>query len=313
MRPDKKLHTYSSWCAAQRPPNYIACAYSSEFFSRQQQGERGRKKGGRAQEREPGKGEEKRKWDRQAQLDHLGCLLVGGVTTGSSLSAIWSATLYPPTRCLRMSHRVRLAALVGSFTAVSKSRCVRIANGRLVSPPAGHMLPHAALFPGHLHMHRPGSSHPAPGVRTGRLGVLSSLFSSGRGSFPLFEVRHAALDVLLPVVRLPVPQHGLDAWPLIGQPLSATVPSTLSQWLSVSFFGLRLRGRWLATVLPSRLSRWCAFAAWCNGAGGFGVSLLWLATVSDELCHARLLDSPFKLCNSTVQIQVQWWNESFRL
>src|ERR1700722_10315808 len=79
------------------------------------------------------------------------------------------------------------------------------------------MLPHAALFPGHLHMHRPGSSHPAPGVRTGRLGVLSSLFSSGRGgSFPLFEVRHAALDVLLPVVRLPVPQHGLDAWPLIG-------------------------------------------------------------------------------------------------
>src|SRR3984957_20031060 len=59
------------------------------------------------------------------------------------------------------------------------------------------MLPHAALFPGHLHMHRPGSSHPAPGVRTGRLGVLSSLFSSGRGgSFPLFEVRHAALDVL---------------------------------------------------------------------------------------------------------------------
>src|SRR6267378_4530251 len=82
------------------------------------------------------------------------------------------------------------------------------------------MLPHAALFPGHLHMHRPGSSHPAPGVRTGRLGVLSSLFSSGRGgSFPLFEVRHAASTVLLPAVRLPVPQHGLDAWPLIGQPL----------------------------------------------------------------------------------------------
>src|SRR5467141_2102472 len=81
------------------------------------------------------------------------------------------------------------------------------------------MLPRAVLFPGHLHMHRPGSSYPAPGVRTGRLGVLSSLFSSGRGgSFPLFEVRHAALVVLLPVVRLPVPQHGLDAWPLIGQP-----------------------------------------------------------------------------------------------
>src|ERR1700719_4824362 len=110
--------------------------------------------------------------------------------------------------------------------------------------PAGNMLPHAALFLGHLHMHRPGSSHPAPGVRTGRLGVLSSLFSSGGGSFPLFEVRHAVLDVLLPVVRLPVPQHGLDAWPLIGQPLSATVPSTLSQWLSVSSFGLCLRGRW---------------------------------------------------------------------
>jgi hypothetical protein len=64
----------------------------------------------------------------QAQLNHLGCLLVDGVTTSSSLSAIWRATIYPPTRCLRMSHRVRLAALVGSFTAISKSRCVRFAN-----------------------------------------------------------------------------------------------------------------------------------------------------------------------------------------
>jgi hypothetical protein len=90
--------------------------------------EGGREKGGREKERE----REKREGsgtDRQAQLDHLGCLLASGVTTSSSLSAIWRATLYPPTRCLRMSHRVRLAALVGSFTAVSKSRCVRIANG----------------------------------------------------------------------------------------------------------------------------------------------------------------------------------------
>ena len=165
-----------------------------------------------------------------------------------------------------MSHRVRLAALVGSCRNLGACAS-RTAAPVWLSPPAGNMLPHAVLFPGHLHIHRPGSSHPAPGVRTGRLGVLSSLFSSGRGgSFPLFEVRHAALVVLLPVVRLPVPQHGLDAWPLIGQPLSATVPSTLSQWFSVSFFGLRLRGRWLATALPSRLSRWCAFAAWCNCA-----------------------------------------------
>ena len=88
----------------------------------------GRERGGREKERE----REKREGsgtDRRAQLDHLGCLLAGGVTTGSSLSAIWRATLYPPTCCLRMSHRVRLAALVGSFTVVSKSRCVRIANG----------------------------------------------------------------------------------------------------------------------------------------------------------------------------------------
>jgi len=158
------------------------------------------------------------------------------------------------------------------------------------------MLPHAALFPGHLHMHRPGSSHPAPGVRTGRLGVLSSLFSSGRGgSFPLFEVRHAALDVLLPVVRLPVPQHGLDAWPLIGQPLAATVPSTLSQWLSVSFFGLRLRGRWLATVLPSRLSR-------CVGVRlrhGFLAMVVQLSRMSCAMPDSSILPSncatrPFK-------------------
>jgi hypothetical protein len=88
----------------------------------------GRERGGREKEREREKREGSRT-DRRAQLDHLGCLLAGGVTTGSSLSAIWRATLYPPTRCLRMSHRVRLAALVGSFTAVSKSRCVRIANG----------------------------------------------------------------------------------------------------------------------------------------------------------------------------------------
>ena len=63
----------------------------------------GRERGGREKERE----REKREGsgtDRRAQLDHLGCLLARGVTTGSSLSAIWRATLYPPTRCLRLSH-----------------------------------------------------------------------------------------------------------------------------------------------------------------------------------------------------------------
>jgi hypothetical protein len=39
----------------------------------------------------------------QAQLNHLGCLLVGGVTTGSLLSAIWSATLYPPNKHIKKS------------------------------------------------------------------------------------------------------------------------------------------------------------------------------------------------------------------
>ena len=92
---------------------------------RKREGEgKGEKGERRKEERRRGKGEEG-----SGIQAHLGCLLVGGVTTGSSLSAIWSATLYPPTRCLRMSHRVRLAALVGSFTAISKSRCVRIANG----------------------------------------------------------------------------------------------------------------------------------------------------------------------------------------
>ena len=115
-----------------------------------------------------------------------------------------------------MSYRVRLAALVGSFTAISKSRCVRTATPVWLSPPAGNMLPHAALSPGHLHTNRLESLHPAPGVRTGRLGVLSCLFSSGLGgSFPLFEVRRVALDVLLLVVHLPVPQHVLYALLLI--------------------------------------------------------------------------------------------------
>src|ERR1700685_1768269 len=118
--------------------SYPACACLSNVCPRQQQGERGgREKGkeGRRKREGEGKGEkgERRKEERRRGKGeegsgiqaHLGCLLVGGVTTGSSLSAIWSATLYPPTRCLRMSHRVRLAALVGSFTAISKSRCVR--------------------------------------------------------------------------------------------------------------------------------------------------------------------------------------------
>ena len=96
------------------------------YLPRQQQGGQGGGEEGerRREEERRGKGRrEKEGSEIQAQLNHLGCLLVGGVTT--SLSAIWSAT----TRCLRMSHRVRLAALLGSFTAISKSRCVRIANG----------------------------------------------------------------------------------------------------------------------------------------------------------------------------------------
>ena len=87
LRPDEKT-ACSSWC-------------SPEVFSRQQQGERGRrkkgeeeeggKKGGREKEREREKREGSRT-DRQAQLDHLGCLLARGVTTGSSLSGILPLT-----------------------------------------------------------------------------------------------------------------------------------------------------------------------------------------------------------------------------
>jgi hypothetical protein len=179
--------------------------------------EGGREKGGREKERE----REKREGsgtDRQAQLHHLGCLLASGVTTSSSLSAIWRATLYPPTRCLRMSYQVRLAALVGSFTAVSKSRCVRIANGN------SHLVISASWqYAATCRAVSQPSPHAQTGyhVRTGRPRVLSSLFSSGRGgSVPLFEVRHAVSTILLPAVRLPFPQHGLDAWPLIGQPLN---------------------------------------------------------------------------------------------
>src|ERR1700684_1871828 len=125
---------YSSWCAGlltslRLVVRCLPPVTTGRTTGRTGERRRGKKEGGREErEREKregrrkrgeGKGEERRKWGIQAQLNHLGCLLVGGVTTGSSLSAIWSATLYPPTRCLRMSHRVRLAALVGSFHAIS--------------------------------------------------------------------------------------------------------------------------------------------------------------------------------------------------
>ena len=108
--------------AAQWRPNQLvlACLRSSPGNNK----ENGRKKRGIREE----EGEGRRKWGRQAQLEpkHLGLLAVLPVLL---LSAIWSATLYPPNRRLRMNQRVRLAALVGSFTAMSKSWCVRIANG----------------------------------------------------------------------------------------------------------------------------------------------------------------------------------------
>jgi hypothetical protein len=126
-----------------------------------------------------------------------------------------------------MSHRVRLAALI----AVSKSRCVRIANGnsngnsrlvissnwkyaatcRAVSRSAcadwGHHIWHLAF-------EQEGSESYLP------CSHLDFRFMKSVRLRPFFCP-----------VRLPVPQHGLDAWPLIiGQPLSATIPSTLSQW-----------------------------------------------------------------------------------
>jgi hypothetical protein len=48
-----------------------------------------------------------------------------------------------------------------------RERQLRTATPVWLSPPAGNMLPHAALFPG---MNRLESSHPAPSVRTRRLG-----------------------------------------------------------------------------------------------------------------------------------------------
>ena len=129
-----------------------------------------------------------------------------GVTTGSSLSG--SGTPYPPSQ----------AGCSGSHIEIS----VRAYRERQL--PSGcllqlaiccHML-RCSLSPGHLHMNRLESLLPAPGVQTGRLGVLSCLFSSGLGaSFPLFEVGRVALDVLLSVVHLPVPQHVLYATLLI--------------------------------------------------------------------------------------------------
>jgi hypothetical protein len=139
-------------------------------------GEEGRKSSGEGGEgRGNGEGEEGQTGSTQASR----CLPDGGATTSSSLSAICSATLYPPNRCLRMNHRVRLAALIRSFTAASKSRCVRIANG-----PSGHLLLagsmrlHAAPFPGRLRGHKLGSSHLEPGVRIRRPVVLSFPFST---------------------------------------------------------------------------------------------------------------------------------------
>jgi hypothetical protein len=130
---------------------------------------------------------------------------------------------------------------------------------------------HAAPFPGHLHIHRLGSSYLAPRVQIRRLVVLSCMFSSGYGgSFPLFGVRHVALNILLPSGSSAGSSARLDASPFIYRPLSATVLSTLSQLWSGSF-PVRVYGvdSYIATALPSRLFHY-VLAAWCNGVGGSG-------------------------------------------
>ena len=109
MRPGKKLHA-----PVGVPPSglltslrlLVQCVPPATTRRTGRGGRRGGGKEGRRKREGEGKGEkgERRKEERRRGKGeegsgiqaHLGCLLVGGVTTGSSLSAIWSATLYPP-------------------------------------------------------------------------------------------------------------------------------------------------------------------------------------------------------------------------
>ena len=202
----------------------------------------------------------------------IGCLLVGGVTTGSSLSAIWSATLYP-TCCLRMSQASRPSRVLYRHIEVlvrahhdASSSWQYAATCRAVSRP---------------------SPHEQTGVITSGTRRSNKKARSPIFPVPLFEVRRSALAVPLLVVHRPVPQHVLDALPSTCRPLSATVLSTLSQVWSGSSFGPRSRDRWLATVSPFRLSRCCVLAAWYSGVGDSGVPCYErCAAVSDKLSHA---------------------------
>ena len=164
-----------------------------------------------------------------------------------------------------MSHRVRLAALI----AVSKSRCVRIANGnsrlvissnwkyaticRAVSRSACADWGHHIWY---LAFEQEGSESYFPVL------IWTSALWSPCGfdrSFALFNCRFLS-----------------TAWPLIiGQPLCHHSFYSLTMVVCIVFQSA-FKGWWLATVLPSRFSRWYALAAWRNGAGGPGVSLLWL-------------------------------------
>src|ERR1700740_1168746 len=158
----KKLHA--------QPPS---CACSSEVFSRQQQEERGRRKKGEEELRGKegrkreggGKGRREKEvgqTDRLKLTIHLRCLPAGGVITGSSLSAIWRATLYSPTRPGGVLYRhAEISVRAHRERQLPSSYLLQLA-----------ICCHMSLFPGPL---QPGSSHPTPDVRTGRLGVLSSL------------------------------------------------------------------------------------------------------------------------------------------
>jgi hypothetical protein len=132
------------------------------------------------------------------------------------------------------------------------------------------MLPHVALFPGPL---QPGSSHPTPDVRTGRLGVLSSL-----GSVLIWTGAFRFLKSVINRSFAGGSSAGSSARPRC---------LALDRSASVSFFG-----RWLASLVGVRLRHGVMALAVpefpCYGC----------ATVSDERAMTRTSTNPLVILSN---------------
>jgi hypothetical protein len=120
----------------------------------------GRERGGREKERER---EKRRKWDRQTgstrpprlpsgQGRHYRLFAICDLE-GHSVSSHSLPPPKPPSQAGRPG-RVLYSCIEISVRAHHERQ---LPTPVWLYPPAGNILPHAALFPGHLHMHRPGS------------------------------------------------------------------------------------------------------------------------------------------------------------